>query len=56
MESITQFLEGPAKVWHVLLLAIVFAGMLHDMRNQLTAVGRVALKILGKLDARYADD
>jgi hypothetical protein len=43
-------LEEPAKVGHLIVLAVVFGVALHDMRKQMTAIGKSVWKIIDMLN------
>jgi hypothetical protein len=46
LDTINHWLEQPVQIWHLVLLALVFGITLHDMRKQMTAIGKSVWKII----------
>ena len=56
MENIMEWLEEPLKVWHLLVVVIVFGISFAKTQKQLNAIGKCAYEVWEKLCSSAADD
>jgi hypothetical protein len=55
MEVINEFLSGPVRVWHLLVVAIPIFITLSNMQRQMNAQGRVLNIIWDRVDPEVHD-